>query len=119
MSRRECFATKSCWLGGLQRPRKSHYGGEMITAFVLIDAWPQRIDGLGGDLAKIDGVDEVHSVAGSGVAMVAMLRVDSHNDIATVVTQDISQLSGVRSTQTLIGFRQYSPEEMDATPDID
>lgn len=91
----------------------------MISAFVLIDAEPNRIDGLGTELSEIDGVNQVHSVAGSGVSMVAMLKVRSHDDIARVVTKDISQLDGVRSTQTLIGFRQYSSDEIDAAFDMD
>ena len=95
------------------------YVVEMINAFVLIDAEARRIDGLGTELAELEGVDQVHSVAGGGVALVAMLRVDSHDDIARVVTQDISQLDGVVSTQTLIGFRQYRPSDMEAVFDMD
>ncbi len=91
----------------------------MIYAFVLIDAEARRIEPLGGELAEIDGVSQVHSVAGSGVALVAMLRVPTHDDIARVVTEDISQLDGVISTQTLIGFRQYSSDSVDAIFDVD
>jgi DNA-binding Lrp family transcriptional regulator len=79
----------------------------MITAFVLIDAIPDRIAELGPELAGIDGVAEVHSIAGS-VDLVAVVRVPSHELVADVVTQHIGRLAGVTSTETLIGFRSYS-----------
>ena len=82
----------------------------MITAFVLIKAVADRIADLGPQLAAIDGVAEAHSIAGH-VDLVAVLRVPSHEAVADVVTQHISRLPGVSSTETLIAFRNYSPAD--------
>lgn len=91
----------------------------MIKAFVLISAQPSHIASLGSELARLDGVVEVHSVAGSNVALVAKLAVRSHEEVATAVTERIAQLDGITDTQTLISFRCYSDQELDATYDWD
>lgn len=83
----------------------------VITAFVLINAEAQRVADLGAEIAELDSVHEVHSVAGSGVALVATLRVQRHEDIAVAVTEDISRINGVIDTQTLIAFRSYSTKD--------
>ena len=89
----------------------------MIVAFVLIEARPDAIAALGHALADTPGVREAHSVAGSDVDLVAVLAVPDHEAIATVVTERISKLDGVLNTTTMIGFRQYSTAELDASYD--
>ncbi len=86
----------------------------MITAFVLIGADPDAIAGLAPALAEIDGVREAHSVAGGDTDLVAIVRVPTHRDIATVVTERIAKLAGVRSTGTMIAFRSYSDDQLEA-----
>lgn len=89
-----------------------------IHAFVLINAEPQRISGLAKEIASLEGVREVHSTAGSGVAVVAILAVASHEKVADIVTEGICPLDGVRDTQTLISFRRFSERDLDAAYDI-
>ena len=86
----------------------------MITAFVLIGAEPDAIAELAPALAEIDGVREAHSVAGGETDLVAVLRVATHQDIATVVTERIAKLRGVTTTGTMIAFRSYSADQMQA-----
>ncbi|MFV2039490.1 MAG: Lrp/AsnC family transcriptional regulator [Acidimicrobiales bacterium] len=86
----------------------------MITAFVLIGAAPDTIAELAPAIAEIDGVRETHSVAGGETDLVAILRVPDHEAIATVVTERISKLDGVKSTSTMIAFRSYSSDQLDA-----
>ncbi|MEM7288706.1 MAG: Lrp/AsnC ligand binding domain-containing protein [Actinomycetota bacterium] len=86
----------------------------MITAFVLIGAEPDAIAELAPALAEIDGVREAHSVAGGETDLVAVLRVPTHQDIATVVTERIAKLPGVTTTGTMIAFRSYSADQMQA-----
>lgn len=87
----------------------------MIVAFVLIEARPDVIADLGQALADTEGVREAHSVAGSDVDLVAIVAVPDHEAIATTVTERISKLDGVLNTTTMIGFRQYSTAELDAS----
>lgn len=88
-----------------------------ITAIVLIEAEPDSIAGLGPKLTEIDGVAEAHSVAGSDVDLVAILKVADHDAIASVVTEKIAKLAGIRATNTLIAFRSYSAETLNAAFD--
>jgi len=89
----------------------------VIVAFVLIEARPDAIADLGQALADTPGVREAHSVAGSDTDLVAVLAVPDHEAIAAVVTERISKLDGVLNTSTLIAFRRYSTQQLDATYD--
>lgn len=80
-----------------------------VTAIVLIEAEPSAISELGPQLAEIDGIAEAHSVAGSDVDFVAIVRVADHETIAQVVTGSISKLAGVTQTNTMIAFRTFGP----------
>ena len=85
----------------------------MITAFVLINAEQSRIAELAQELAEVDGVYEVYSVAGS-VDIVAVIRVRDHDDLADVVTKRMSALTGIVDTNTLLAFRAYSRHDLEA-----
>ena len=87
----------------------------MITAFVLIEAEPDAIAELGQALADTEGVREAHSVAGSDTDLVAVVAVPDHQAIAATVTERISKLPGITNTTTLIAFRSYSSEQLDAS----
>ena len=83
----------------------------MLTAFVMVDADPAFIAGLGRALAALDGVTEVYSVTGDD-DLIAVLRVADHDQIARVVTEEIAALDGVMRTRTMIAFRQYDPADI-------
>ena len=85
----------------------------MVNAFLLLRAEPARIADLAGELADIDGVAEVYSVAGD-VDLVAIIRVRHHDDLAEVVTRHIARLDGVLETRTMIAFKAYSKHDLDA-----
>ena len=89
----------------------------MVHAFVLIDGAPARVADLAVELAAIDGVSEVYSVAGHA-DIVAVVRVRRHEDLADVVTRHISQLDGVIDTRTLIAFQAYSRKDLDSIWEI-
>lgn len=89
----------------------------MVSAFVLIDAAPDRIASLAEELADVDGVAEVYSVAGEA-DLVAVVRVRHHEDLADVVTRAISGLDGIRNTRTLIAFRAHSKRDLEALWDV-
>jgi len=86
----------------------------VLSAFVLINADPGRIDALGNELADISAVREAHSVAGSDVDLVVVLAIADHETLADVVTREIAKLEGIRETRTLIAFRQYSSADESA-----
>jgi DNA-binding Lrp family transcriptional regulator len=89
----------------------------MVHAFVLIDAEPARIGDLATELADVDGVAEVYSVAGEA-DLVAVVRVRQHDKLAEVVTQRISSRPGIVNTRTLIAFQAYSRHDLEAMWDL-
>jgi DNA-binding Lrp family transcriptional regulator len=89
----------------------------MVHAFVLIDAEPARVADLAVELADVDGVAEVYSVAGHA-DIVAIVRVRLHEELADVVTRGISRLAGVTNTRTLIAFQAYSRRDLEAIWDL-
>ncbi len=85
----------------------------MIHAIVLIQAERSALGTLGGQLADIDGVAEAYSVTGEW-DFVAILRLREHDQLAQVVTGQLSQLAGVSRTQTMVAFEVYSEHDLEA-----
>lgn len=89
----------------------------MQTAFVLIDAQPDRIAELADELAGVEGVAEAYSVAGEA-DLVAIVRVRHHDDLADVVTRRIAGLPGILHTRTLVAFQAFSRSDLEAMWDL-
>lgn len=89
----------------------------MIHAFVLIDAIPSRVAPLAVELAEVEGVAEVYSVAGHA-DLVAVIRVRHHEELAEVVTRRIHMHDGITDTRTLIAFQAYSRHDLEAIWDL-
>jgi DNA-binding Lrp family transcriptional regulator len=85
----------------------------MTHAIVLIQAEGSALGTLGGALADIDGVAEAYSVTGDW-DFVAILRLREQDQLAQVVTGTLSQLPGVRRTQTMVAFEAYSKHDLEA-----
>jgi DNA-binding Lrp family transcriptional regulator len=82
-------------------------------ALVLIQAESGALATLGGELADIEGVAEAYSVTGEW-DFVAMLRLREQDQLAQVVTGQISQLKGVHRTHTMVAFEVYSRHDLEA-----
>jgi DNA-binding Lrp family transcriptional regulator len=85
----------------------------MTHAVVLIEAERDALSTLGGALADIEGVAEAYSVTGEW-DFVAIVRVPDHEQLADVVTGQITPLPGVARTQTLVAFQAYSRHDLEA-----
>ena len=85
----------------------------MITAIVLIETDVNRIPEAAEQIAGIEGVSEVYSVAGDA-DLVAMVRVREHDHLADVIADKVSKVPGVRATKTFIAFRTYSRHDLES-----
>mgnify|MGYP001817066084 CR=1 FL=1 len=85
----------------------------MVTAIVLIKAETSQIPELANQIAEMDGVQEVFSVAGR-VDLVAVVKVSRNEDLADVISDKMRHLSGIVETETMIAFRAYSKQELEA-----
>lgn len=72
----------------------------MVTAFVMIQTATDSIPECAQQISEIEGISEVYSVAGDW-DLIAIARVRRHDDLATVIPNELSKVPGVRATQTL------------------
>ena len=84
----------------------------MVTAIVLLNTERGAVNDVADELAGLDGVSEVHSVAGR-VDLVAILRVAENEQLADLVTSRIRQIQGITDSETLIGFRVHSSHDLE------
>jgi DNA-binding Lrp family transcriptional regulator len=84
----------------------------MTHAVVLIEAERDALSTLGSALADIEGVAEAYSVTGEW-DFVAIVRVPDHEQLADVVTGQITTLPGVARTQTMVAFQAYSRHDLE------
>ena len=89
----------------------------MVTAFILMNVARTRLKSIADDLLAIDGIAEVYSVAGP-FDIVAIARVREHEQLNDLVTEHISALEGVDSTETLISFKTFSKKDLGMLWDI-
>ncbi|HET7690235.1 MAG TPA: Lrp/AsnC ligand binding domain-containing protein [Nocardioidaceae bacterium] len=85
----------------------------MITAIVFVKADVASIPEVAAAIADLDGVSEVYSVTGQ-IDLIALVRVRAHDDIASVIADQINKVPGVRETETHIAFRTYSRHDLEA-----
>lgn len=84
----------------------------MVTAIVLIQAKHGQTNEIAEALAEFPEISEVYSVGGS-FDVIALVRVKSNEDIATMVTERMAKVSGIERTETLIAFKSYSRHDLE------
>jgi DNA-binding Lrp family transcriptional regulator len=90
----------------------------MPTAVILLNVEGKETGRIAETIASLAGVTEVYSVAGN-YDLVAIIRVAANEALADLVTDKIRAIPGILSSQTLIAFRAYSPNEVNALFDLD
>lgn len=88
-------------------------GPLVITAIVFVQADVARIPEVAEQIAALPGISEVYSVTGT-IDLIAMLRVRTHDEVATVVADQLNKVPGVVDTETHIAFRAYSRHDLEA-----
>jgi DNA-binding Lrp family transcriptional regulator len=84
----------------------------MVHAVVLIEAEPDKVPTLAEQIADLDGITAVFSVAGR-YDLVANLRVPDNEAVADLVSTRLRTLDGIVRTETLIAFRVYSRADVE------
>jgi DNA-binding Lrp family transcriptional regulator len=79
----------------------------------MVSVETNRIPEVAQELADLDGVSEVYSVAGD-VDLIAIVRVREFEQVADVIAGRLSKVQGVLHTDTHIAFRAYSRHDLDA-----
>ena len=85
----------------------------MVSAVVLICCERNMINRVAEQLADIPGISEVFSVAGQ-YDLVAILRVNSNQALADLVTSKMLQVQGIVDSETLIAFKVFSRHDLES-----
>lgn len=85
----------------------------MVSALILMRIERSQINPVAEALARIPGVTEVYSVAGQ-YDLVSIVRVQNNDQLAEVVTNQMLQIQGIVSSETLIAFRVFSRHDLES-----
>jgi DNA-binding Lrp family transcriptional regulator len=85
----------------------------MVTAIVLINIERAGIENVAQRLLALEGVSEVFSVAGQ-YDLVAILRAQTNEHIADLMTMHIRDVPHITRTETLMAFKAYSRDDLGA-----
>lgn len=78
----------------------------MVTAFVLVNVQDKKIKHIADTLLNLEGVVEVHVVAGE-YDMVAVARVDDNRKLSELITEKIIHTDGICRTKTLFSLDSF------------
>ncbi|HMA35830.1 MAG TPA: Lrp/AsnC ligand binding domain-containing protein [Chloroflexia bacterium] len=89
----------------------------MVTALVMINVGRHAVPDTAQALLKIDGVREVYSVTGEW-DLVAIVSTPVYEQLAELVTGQLSAIRTITRTHTLMAFQCYSNQDMERLWDI-
>ena len=89
----------------------------MITAIVMINAARHSVPETAQALLRINGVREVYSVTGEW-DLVAIVGTPVYEELADLVTSQITAVRTITRTNTLMAFQCYSNTDMERMWDI-
>ena len=85
----------------------------MVTAISLLTVERDKVNDVAEQLADMNGVSEVYSIAGR-YDLAAIIRVKDNEDLADLVTERIRGVPGIIRSETLIAFRVYSRHDLES-----
>ena len=85
----------------------------MVSAVVLLKCERNSINAVAEQMAELAGISEVFSVAGQ-YDLVAILRVNSNQALADLVTSKMLQVQGIVDSETLIAFKVFSRHDLES-----
>jgi DNA-binding Lrp family transcriptional regulator len=86
----------------------------MVTSIILINTERRKINEVAEKLAETNGITEAYSVSGGNFDIIAMARVPSNDELANLVTIELSKIDAILKTETLLAFKAYSRHDLEA-----
>ena len=84
----------------------------MVTAIILINAERKHINDVAEQLADINSISEVYSVSGK-YDLIAIVRVKTNDELSTLVTDEMKNIDGITSTESMLAFQAYSRHDLE------
>jgi DNA-binding Lrp family transcriptional regulator len=75
----------------------------MVVAYVMVKANTSEADRLRNAIGDVDGVVQVHIVAGD-MDVIAKVEADDTADVKTIAAKEIGGIDGVESTTTYVAM---------------
>lgn len=85
----------------------------MTTAFVFINIDRTQIKAAIKEIMAVNGVTEVHTVAGE-YDLMAVLRVKDNARLSEIVAHDMPHMTGITHTKTLIALETQSKVDLES-----
>ena len=85
----------------------------MQNAVILINVEKGRIRGVAEQLADLEGISEVYSTCGR-YDLIAIARTRDFESLATLGTERLMSVEGIRDTETLNAMQVHSRHDLDA-----
>ncbi len=85
----------------------------MVTALVLLTVSRDRVNEVAEELAELEGISEVYSVAGR-YDLAVIIRARDNDQLSDLVTHRMLKVKGINTSETLIAFRVYSRHDLES-----
>lgn len=82
--------------------------GKKITAFILINVDPKKLQGVAETLSGMEDIYEVYDVTGS-YSIITKVRVENQSKLVKII-DEIGMIDGVISTETALVLRSIKEE---------
>jgi DNA-binding Lrp family transcriptional regulator len=84
----------------------------VVNALVLLNVERGKVNTVAEALADIDGIREVHSVAGQ-FDLVVLIWARDNDQLAELVTNYMLKVDWIIKSETLISFRVHSRQDLE------
>ncbi len=84
----------------------------MVNALVLFTVERKKVNAVAEKLVTMQGVSEVYSVAGR-YDLATIVRASDNEQLATLVTDKMLKLKGIKKSETLFAFKVYSDHDLE------
>ncbi|MCJ8329081.1 MAG: Lrp/AsnC ligand binding domain-containing protein [Lentisphaeria bacterium] len=85
----------------------------MVNAFILINIEEKNVRSIAENLLTLEGVAEVYPIAGE-YDILCIVRVGDNTKLSRIVTEDIQNQIGIKSTKTLFALEAYSKVNLES-----
>ncbi len=85
----------------------------MLTAIVMMKVQRDKVNEVASELAAMDGVSEVYSVAGR-YDLTVIIRVKDSDMLSELVTEKMLKVEGILESETQLAFRVYSRHDLES-----
>lgn len=84
----------------------------MLNAVVMLKVDFARVNEIAQTLTALQEISEVYSVGGR-YDLVAIIRVQTNEQLAAIVTEKMAKIQGITSSETMIAFKVYSRHDLE------